>query len=87
VVRSLAEAGSVAPGDVLVAETLSSSWTPLFAVVAGVVTDTGGILGHAAVVAREYGIPAVLGTNVGTASIREGQVVELDGYRGIVRIF
>jgi phosphohistidine swiveling domain-containing protein len=86
VVRSLAEAGNVAPGDILVAETLSSSWTPLFAVVAGVVTDTGGILGHAAVVAREYGIPAVLGTDVGTASIRDGQLVEVDGYQGIVRI-
>jgi pyruvate,water dikinase len=87
VVRSLAEAGKLAPGDILVAETLSSSWTPLFAVVAGVVTDTGGILGHAAVVAREYGIPAVLGTDGGTASIRDGQLVELDGYQGIVRIF
>lgn len=87
VVRSLAETGTVAPGDILVAETLSSSWTPLFAVVAGVVTDIGGILGHAAVVAREYGIPAVLGTEIGTSSIQDGQRVELDGYRGIVRIF
>jgi pyruvate,water dikinase len=86
VVRSLAEADNVTPGDILVAETLSSSWTPLFAVVAGVVTDTGGILGHAAVVAREYGIPAVLGTEIGTSSIRDGQLVELDGNQGIVRI-
>jgi pyruvate,water dikinase len=76
----------VAPGDILVAETLSSSWTPPFAVVAGVVTDTGGILGHAAVVAREYGIPAVLGTDLGTSSIRDGQLVEVDGSQGIVRI-
>jgi pyruvate,water dikinase len=86
VVRSLAEADNVKPGDIMVAETLSSSWTPLFAVVAGVVTDTGGILGHAAVVAREYGIPAVLGTDVGTSSIRDGQLLELDGDQGIVRI-
>jgi len=86
VVRSLSEAGKLEPGDILVAESLSSSWTPLFAVAAGVVTDTGGILGHAAVVAREYGIPAVLGTEVGTSSIRDGQVVELDGNQGIVRI-
>jgi pyruvate,water dikinase len=86
VVRSLGEASRLAPGDILVAETLSSSWTPHFAVVAGVVTDTGGILGHAAVVAREYGIPAVLGTDVGTSSIRDGQLIELDGYQGIVRI-
>jgi phosphohistidine swiveling domain-containing protein len=87
VVRSLGQAGKLAPGDILVAETLSSSWTPLFAVVAGVVTDTGGVLGHAAVVAREYGIPAVLGTDVGTSSIRDGQLVELNGYQGIVRMF
>jgi pyruvate,water dikinase len=87
VVRSLGDANKLEPGDILVAETLSSSWTPLFAVVAGVVTDTGGILGHAAVVAREYGIPAVLGTDVGTASIRDGQLVEVDGDRGIVRVF
>jgi pyruvate,water dikinase len=86
VVRSLADAGKVAPGDILVAETLSSSWTPLFAVVTGVVTDTGGILSHAAVVAREYGIPAVLGTEVGTSSLRDGQLVEVDGHHGIVRI-
>lgn len=86
VVRSLTEASNLEPGDILVAETLSSSWTPLFAVVAGVVTDTGGILGHAAIVAREYGIPAVLGTSVATASIRDGQFVDLDGYQGTVRI-
>src|SRR5262249_54077305 len=49
VLQTLADASSVAPGDILVARTISSSWTPLFAAVAGVVTDTGGTLGHAAV--------------------------------------
>jgi rifampicin phosphotransferase len=86
VLRSLNEAGSVKPGDILVAKTLSSSWTPLFAIAAAVVTDAGGILSHSAVVAREYGIPAVLGTEVATGLIADGQTVEVDGDRGTVRV-
>jgi pyruvate,water dikinase len=86
VVRSLAEAGKVTPGDILVAETTSPSWTPLFATVAAVVTDTGGILSHCAVVAREYRIPAVVGTGFATNAIQDGDLIEVDGDRGIVRI-
>jgi pyruvate,water dikinase len=86
VVRSLGEAGRLGPGEVLVTETLSSSWTPLFATAAAVVTDVGGILSHAAVVAREYGIPAVLGAEGATVRVRDGQVVEVDGDRGLVRL-
>jgi phosphohistidine swiveling domain-containing protein len=86
VVRSLAEAGALAPGEILVAETTAPPWTPLFAVVAAVVTDTGGILSHSAVVAREYGIPAVVGAGNATAAIREGDLVEVDGDAGTVRI-
>lgn len=86
VVRSLAEASALAPGDVLVAETTAPPWTPLFAIAAAVVTDTGGILSHSAVVAREYGIPAVVGAGDATAAIRDGDVVEVDGDAGIVRI-
>jgi pyruvate,water dikinase len=86
VVRTLAEAGKLRPGDILVAETLSSSWTPLFATVAAVVTDTGGILSHAAVVAREYRIPAVLGTDAATSLLRDGQLLEVDGDRGTIRL-
>jgi phosphohistidine swiveling domain-containing protein len=86
VVRSLEDAGRLAPGEVLVAETTAPSWTPLFAVAAAVVTDTGGILSHCAVVAREYGIPAVVGTGAGTAVIADGDLVEVDGDAGTVRI-
>jgi phosphohistidine swiveling domain-containing protein len=86
VVRSLAEADRLQPGDILVAETTSPPWTPFFATVAGVVTDTGGILSHSAVVAREYRIPAVVGANHATEKICDGQMVEVDGDRGIVRI-
>jgi pyruvate,water dikinase len=86
VVRSLAEAGRLQPGDVLVAETTAPPWTPLFATAAAIVTDTGGVLSHCAVVAREYGIPAVVGTGTATASIEDGQLVEVDGDAGLVRL-
>jgi pyruvate,water dikinase len=69
-----------------VAETTAPPWTPLFATAAAVVTDTGGILSHCAVVAREYRIPAVVGTGAATATIRNGQMIEVDGDAGIVRI-
>jgi phosphohistidine swiveling domain-containing protein len=86
VVRTLDEADGVQPGDVLVAEFTAPPWTPLFATVSAVVTDAGGILSHCAVVAREYGIPAVVGTGRATATIKDGQRVEVDGNAGVVRI-
>ena len=86
VVRSLADAERLQPGEVLVAETTAPPWTPLFASAGAVVTDTGGILSHCAVVAREYGIPAVVGTGSATTAISDGDVVEVDGDAGIVRI-
>ena len=86
IVRSIAEADRIQPGDVLVAETTAPPWTPLFATVAAVVTDTGGALSHCAVVAREYGIPAVVGVGIATQAIADGQMVEVDGNAGIVRL-
>jgi phosphohistidine swiveling domain-containing protein len=86
VVRSLEDAARIKPGEILVAETTAPPWTPLFAVVAAVVTDTGGILSHCAVVAREYGIPSVVGTGVATAVIQDGDTIEVDGDAGVVRI-
>ena len=86
VVRSLADATKLQQGDVLVAETTAPPWTPLFATAAAIVTDTGGILSHCAVVAREYRIPAVVGTGRATAAIRDGQILEVDGDAGLVRI-
>jgi phosphohistidine swiveling domain-containing protein len=86
VLRSLPEAAELRKGEVLVAETTAPPWTPLFATAAAVVTDTGGILSHCAVVAREYRIPAVVGTGAATATIKSGQTIEVDGDAGIVRI-
>jgi len=86
VVRLLSEADKLQPGDILVAETTMPPWTPLFATAAAVVTDVGGILSHCAVVASEYRIPAVVGVGVATGLTRDGQIVEVDGDAGEVRI-
>jgi phosphohistidine swiveling domain-containing protein len=74
------------PGDILVAEITTPAWTPLFAMAAGVVTDIGGPLSHGSIVAREYGIPAVLGTGVATRRIHSGQLVTVNGDAGIVSL-
>lgn len=86
ILQSLAEADKLAPGDILVAATTTPPWTPLFANIVGVITDSGGILSHPAVVAREYGIPAVVGTGQATTWLQDGQVVEIDGQTGVVRV-
>jgi phosphohistidine swiveling domain-containing protein len=74
------------PGDVLVAGTTTPAWTPLFAMASAVVTDIGGPLSHGSIVAREYGIPAVLGTGVATRRIHSGQRVTVDGSAGVVTL-
>jgi len=74
------------PGDVLVCPITSPVWSILFASVSALVTDTGGILSHPAIIAREYGIPAVVATGNATQLIRDGQQVLVDGDAGIVRI-
>jgi pyruvate,water dikinase len=74
------------PGDVLVASITTPAWTTLFAQASGVVTDIGGPLSHSSIVAREYGIPAVLGTAVATRLIHSGQLITVDGDAGVVRL-
>jgi len=86
VVRSLADAGKLQPGDILVAETTMPPWTPLFGIAAAVVTNTGGVLSHCAIVAREYHIPAVVGTGRATQTFHDGQLLEVDGTAGLVRL-
>ena len=73
-------------GDILVAKITTPAWTPLFALAAAVVSDVGGPLSHSSIVAREYQIPAVLGTGVATERIRSGQRIIVDGDLGTVRI-
>ena len=86
VVRTLNESDKLEPGDVLVCHMTMPAWTPLFSTVGAVVADSGGMLSHCAIVAREYGIPCVVGTREGTQRIRDGQIVTVDGAKGIVRI-
>ena len=73
-------------GDILVARITTPAWTPLFALAAGVVTDVGGPLSHSSIVAREYHIPAVLGTGVATGRLSSGQRVTVDGDAGTVKV-
>jgi phosphoenolpyruvate synthase/pyruvate phosphate dikinase len=73
-------------GEILVASTTNVGWTPLFPRAAAVVTDIGMPLAHAAIVARELGIPAVVGCGVATTRLRNGDHVLVDGGRGIVQI-
>ena len=84
IIRSLDDFGRLQPGDVLVAPVTTPAWTPLFTRAAAVVTDTGGVGSHASQVAREYGIPAVVGTGDGTARLHDGQLVLVDGGAGVV---
>ena len=86
VIHSLAEAGKLQPGDVLVAIATDPPWTPLFATASAIVTDSGGVLSHSAVVAREYRIPAVVGTGNATSTFHDGQLLEVDGDAGTVRV-
>ena len=74
------------PGDVLVARITTPAWTSLFAMASAVVTDVGGPLSHSSIVAREYGIPAVLGTGVATQRLNSGQRIRVDGDAGTVTI-
>jgi len=86
VVLSPADFGRMIPGTILVCPITTPAWTPLFAQARGLVTDIGGILAHGSIVAREYGIPAVLGTGNSTRVIVGGQQITVDGDRGTVTI-
>jgi len=84
IVLSQADFDKVKPGDVLVCPTTTSAWTVLFSKASALVTDSGGLLSHAAIAAREYGIPAVVNTGNATTSLRDGQTVKVDGNQGVV---
>jgi phosphohistidine swiveling domain-containing protein len=84
VIRDLADAGRLQPGETLVAPLTTPAWTPLFRIAAGVVTDVGNAMSHTSIVAREYGIPAVVGCGDATARLTDGQRVMVDGAAGTV---
>jgi len=84
VIRDLADAGRLQPGEILVAPLTTPAWTPLFRIAAGVVTDVGNAMSHTSIVAREYGIPAVVGCGDATVRLTVGQRVMVDGAAGTV---
>lgn len=86
VLRSEKDLGDLQPGEVLVCAITAPSWASAFSVAAGVVTDIGGMMSHAAIVCREYGLPAVVGTGFSTTSLQTGQRVRVDGDQGVVTI-
>jgi len=86
ILHSLDDANKLQPGDILITAFTEPPWTPLFATAGAVVTDQGGVLSHTAVVAREYRIPAVVGAGSATSVFQDGQLLEVDGNTGIVRV-
>ena len=84
VVRSLEEAGDLEDGEIMVCEMTLPPWVPMFAIAGAVISDVGGVMSHCAIVAREFGIPAVVGSVNGTTRIQTGQTVTVDGINGNV---
>ncbi|WP_306361463.1 rifamycin-inactivating phosphotransferase [Nocardia sp. CC227C] len=85
VVSDIAQA-DLTPGDILVTAYTDPSWTPLFVTISGLVTEVGGLMTHGAVIAREYGLPAVVGMENATGRIRDGQRIRVHGSEGYVEI-
>jgi len=86
IVKSVEEIARLQKGDILVCQVTNPTWAPVFQKIAAAVSDIGGSMSHAAIVAREYGLPAVVGTGSATSRIKDGQRIRVDGARGIVTI-
>jgi pyruvate, water dikinase len=86
VVRTLAELADVRDGEILVCGSTSPAWAPIFSKIKATVTDVGGVMSHAAIVCREYGLPAVVGTGRATSMIRTGQTIRVNGTAGVVTL-
>ncbi|HLZ99245.1 MAG TPA: PEP-utilizing enzyme [Steroidobacteraceae bacterium] len=86
IVKSVEEISRLQHGDILVCQVTNPTWAPIFQKIRAAVSDIGGSMSHAAIVAREYGLPAVVGTGNATLRIRDGQRIRVDGGRGIVTL-
>jgi pyruvate,water dikinase len=86
VITAVDQLDQVEKGDILVCPITAPSWAPVFNLIEGAVSDIGGIMSHAAIVSREYGLPAVVGTGFGTKTIRTGQRLRVDGAAGVVSV-
>jgi pyruvate,water dikinase len=86
VIKSVQDIGRLQQGDILVCQVTNPTWAPVFQKIAAAVSDIGGSMSHAAIVAREYGLPAVVGTGQATTRIQDGQRIRVDGARGVVTL-
>jgi len=86
VLTDVNQIGELREGEILVCPVTAPSWAPVFAKIRAAVSDIGGSMSHAAIVAREYGMPAVVGTGDATKRIRTGDTIRVDGDRGTVRV-
>jgi pyruvate,water dikinase len=86
IVRKVQELDGVREGDVLVCPATSPAWSPVFSRIAATVSDVGGVMSHTAIICREYGLPAVVGTGNAVSRVREGQLIRVDGDTGLVTL-
>ncbi len=86
VLKLLKDITDLQDGEILVCPNTNPSWAPVFAKIRGAVTDIGGLTSHAAIVCREYGVPAVTGTGIATAGIKTGDIIRVDGDTGVVTV-
>jgi pyruvate,water dikinase len=86
VILTVDELDELETGEILVCPITAPSWAPVFSRIEAAVSDVGGIMSHAAIVSREYGLPAVVGTGFGTKTIKTGQRLRVDGDNGVVEI-
>ena len=86
VVRTVDQIADIRDGEILVCGSTSPAWAPIFSKITATVTDVGGVMSHAAIVCREYGLPAVVGTGRATSQIRTGQMIRVDGSAGTVTL-
>jgi phosphohistidine swiveling domain-containing protein len=86
VLMSIYEAAEIEDNEILVTSTTTPDWGPVFVKLKGIVTDSGGVMSHAAIVAREYGLACVVGTANATKAIKTGDLIRVDGEKGIVEI-
>ena len=86
VVKSVNELSDLQDGEILVCGSTSPAWAPIFSKIKATVTDVGGVMSHAAIVCREYGLPAVVGTGRATSEIHTGQTIRVDGTEGVVTL-
>lgn len=84
ILRNIEDGEHLVPGEILVARATDPGWTPLFLKAGGVIMELGGMLSHGAVVAREYGLPAVVNIEGATRRLADGQLVTIDGQHGVV---